>query len=243
MSPPVVLLHGASGNAATWLLDEWGDALALDLPGRGRTPGPALTSVEALANWLVAELARRDLRQAVLVGHSLGGAVALQAALDHPAALGGIVLVSAAARLRVAPVILAAVEAATDAAPFRLDAAFGPATPAAVVDAYAVASASTPAATAVADWRACDAYDVRARLGPLSVPALVVHGDLDALTPAKHQAAFAEALHAARVVVPGAGHMLPWEAPSALADAVRGRAAHEAWRRRQHLACTHQPDQ
>lgn len=221
MSPPLVLLHGASGNASTWPRDGWGDALALDLPGRGSTPGPALASVQALAAWLVAELARRELRRPVLVGHSLGGAVALQAALDHPEALGGVVLVSSAARLRVAPPILEAVDAATAEAPFRLDAAFGSATPAAVVEAYAVASASTPPATAAADWRACDAFDVRARLGPLAVPALVVHGDDDPLTPARHQPAFAEALGATRVVVPGAGHMLPWEAPAAVVEAAR----------------------
>jgi 3-oxoadipate enol-lactonase len=223
MSRPVVLVHGASGNAATWPLDVWGGAVALDLPGRGAAAAEVpLADVGALAAWLLAALRARGLEGAVVVGHSLGGAVALTAALRRPDALGGVVLVATSARLKVSPAILAAVDAATPEAPFRLDAAFGPATPRAVIDAYAAASAATPPATARADWAACDAFDVRAALRPLGLPALVVHGDADALTPAKHQVAFAEALGAARVAIAGAGHMLPWEAPEAVARAVRG---------------------
>jgi pimeloyl-ACP methyl ester carboxylesterase len=225
---PLVLLHGASGNAATWAdtVPAWTAAglqpVALDLPGRGDAPGPALDSVAALADWLRAECGRRGLSRPVVVGHSLGGAVAQQLALSAGDALGGVVLVSTSARLRVSPLILEAVAGATAEAPLRLDFAFGDDTPPAVVDRYHAAAAATPPAAAVADWHACDGFDLRAQLAPPGCPVLVVHGEADRLTPPKHQAGLAAALAADRVTLGGVGHMLPWEAPGALARAVAG---------------------
>lgn len=225
MSGPVlVLVHGASGSAASWALGPWGErrVVAVDLPGRGRSSGPPLSHVEDLARWLVGELARLGERP-VILGHSLGGAVALQLILDHPGVASGIVMVSSSARLKVSPAILAAVGAATDDAPFRLDLGFGATTPPGVIEAYARAVASVPAATSVADWRACDGFDVRDRVGEATPPVLVVHGSDDRLTPPKHQAWLADQLPAGeRIEVPGAAHMLPWERPEELTELVEG---------------------
>lgn len=221
----LVLLHGASGNGSTWrpVLPHFGsvEVEAPDLPGRGVTPGPAHDDVAATAAWLAGEMIASRRPPPVLVGHSYGGAVALQLALDHPELVRGLVLVSSASRLRVHPAILEAVAASTVDAPHRLDAAFGPGTPQEVVDGYADLSGTTPPASALADWTACNGFDVRARLGEVSVPVLIVHGSEDALTPAKFQAKLEEALpRATRVVVEGRGHMLPWEDPGATASAV-----------------------
>jgi pimeloyl-ACP methyl ester carboxylesterase len=221
----VVLLHGASGQAATWepVLPHLApvDVVAVDLPGRGATPGPALDSVPALASWLAGWLDDARIEAPVVVGHSLGGAIGLQLALDHPARIGALVLVSSAARLRVHPAILAAVAASTPEAPWRLDMGFGPDAPQADKDDYAARSASVPPASALCDWQACDAFDVRARLGEVEVAVLVVHGSRDALTPPRFQRQLAEALpHAEHVEIEGPGHMLPWEAPRELSRAV-----------------------
>ena len=99
MSHSVVLIHGASGNAATWDLEpwSWADTVAIDLPGRGDSPGPARERVADTAGWLREELARRGISKPILVGHSYGGGVALQLALDHPDAVGALVMVSSAA--------------------------------------------------------------------------------------------------------------------------------------------------
>lgn len=84
--PPVVLLHGMSGNAGVWsdlvpLLDRrW---LALDLPGHGRSPTLSAydydTYARAVARILPAE-------QVLVLGHSLGGAIGLRLAALHPVA-------------------------------------------------------------------------------------------------------------------------------------------------------------
>lgn len=172
------------------------------------------------AVWLLGRLRGE---RPVLVGHSLGGAVALEVALLDPQAIRGIVLVASSARLRVAPMLLEAAAAATVESPLRLDMAFGPATDSAVVEAYHARSKTTPPESSLADWQACDAFDLRARLGEVGVPVLVVFGSEDWLTPPKHQRALADALPDATLVeIEGVGHMLPWEAPERLARAVLG---------------------
>jgi len=224
---PLVLLHGASGGAETWapVLPALAgrDVLVVDLPGRGGSPTAPKDTAEAIADWLAAVAEAAGWPPAVFVGHSFGGAVALALALAHGDRTAGVALVSSGARLRVAPPILEAVAAATEAAPFRLDAAFGPKTPEAVVEAYARASAQTPPGTALSDWRACDRFDVLDRIEQVRCPARVIYGDEDVLTPPKHQVRLVERLaQGTQVVLPGVGHMLPWEAPEGLADALRG---------------------
>lgn len=225
--PTLVCLHGAGGSADTWrpTLDAWPGASLWcpDLPGRGGSEAPPRATAGEAAAWLVALGRALGWAAPVLVGHSYGGAVALAAALAHPGAFRAIVLASSGARLRVAPAILDAVAAATPEHPLPFDFAFGPRADRAVIDAYQAAARHTPTAAALADWRACDAFDVRARLPDVAAPALVIFGEDDALTPAKHQHRMADALpRAALRAVPGVGHMLPWEAPGALSDAVRG---------------------
>lgn len=223
---PLVLLHGAGGAAAAWGPTlpawAWAEVTTPDLPGRGASPGPPLADVPSLAAWLARSLEAWGLEAPIVLGHSLGGGLALQLALDHPGRVGALVLVSSSARLRVHPNILAAVAASTPEAPFRLDFGFGPGTPQAVIDAYAEACAPTPPTSALADWRACDGFDVRDRLSEVKAPTLVLHGSEDPLTPARFQASLAAALpHAERVELAGRGHMLPWEAPEATSQAVQ----------------------
>ncbi len=224
MEASIVLVHGAAGNAATFapvldrFLDRFGEASAIDLPGRGSSPGPALDRAERAAAWLLEELSRRRIARPLLVGHSYGGAVALSAALASSTDVAGVALVASGARLRVAPAIL---ERAARLETLPLDFAFGPETPAEVIRAYAAAAEGTPPATALADWQACDHFDVIGSLERVTVPALVMYGEQDELTPPKHQLRLAEALGAEAIAFAGRGHMLPWEDPDAVAAAVR----------------------
>src|SRR5207244_5808964 len=89
--PCVVFIHGALNDHSVWtLLARWfahhGHAvLAPDLPGHGRSEGPPLASVEALADWLLALLDAAGVGSAALVGHSMGSLIALEAAARAPA--------------------------------------------------------------------------------------------------------------------------------------------------------------
>jgi pimeloyl-ACP methyl ester carboxylesterase len=84
--PTVALVHGASNDhsgfnlLARWLAHHGRSVLAVDLPGHGRSGGPLLPSVEAMADWLLALLQAAGATRAALVGHSMGSLVALEAA-------------------------------------------------------------------------------------------------------------------------------------------------------------------
>ena len=86
-------------------------AYALDLPGHGERPDtlPELVSVAdyARAVWTIVD-AELHLERPIIVGHSLGGLIALQMGLDFGEQLGGLVLIGTGARMRVAPVLLEA---------------------------------------------------------------------------------------------------------------------------------------
>src|ERR1700752_1336507 len=84
--PAMVFLHGAGMDHTVWQLPARSFAwhghsvLAPDLPGHGRSEGPALASVAEMAVWVAKLLDAAGVREAALVGHSMGAAIALEAA-------------------------------------------------------------------------------------------------------------------------------------------------------------------
>src|SRR5262249_59855071 len=88
--PAVLLLHGAGLDHVVWALPARSLAhrgravLAPDLPGHGRSQGPALASIGELAGWVLRLLDATGIKQAALVGHSMGALVALATAAAAP---------------------------------------------------------------------------------------------------------------------------------------------------------------
>src|SRR3972149_1787497 len=105
----MVYVHGAGGNGEYGrkfldVLAEDHSPLALDFPGHGRSGGTeSLGSVPAYGDFLDAFVRTLGLRPVVLVGHSMGGAVAIDFTLRHPEAVDALVLVATAARFAVSP--------------------------------------------------------------------------------------------------------------------------------------------
>jgi len=102
---PIVLLHGYGESLVAWRgvfdsLTTAGRVVAFDLPGSGLSDKPATGySAESMADWIAAAMQSLNLDSAVIVGHSLGGAIAAAIAVRHPAAVRGLVLVDPAAVL------------------------------------------------------------------------------------------------------------------------------------------------
>jgi pimeloyl-ACP methyl ester carboxylesterase len=123
--PPLVCVHGAGGAHGHWAglfagLAPAARAIAVDLPGHGRSAPPAHATIAAYAAALAAFLDDLGAGPALLAGHSMGAAVALELAVARPDLARGLALVGAGARLRVAPAILAGLAADPPAAVAQL---------------------------------------------------------------------------------------------------------------------------
>lgn len=214
---PCLLLHGAGEDASIFAsqIAAVDGVWAVDLPGHGSSPGTGFRDVADYAG-LVLDIVRRYAPGGVyLGGHSMGGAIALQCALLDSGRLHGLILIATGGRLRVHPDLLAALH--NDEMPQAfVDMMFSP-------EASPEVRAALPAAdrkVQYGDFLACDSFDVLSRLGEIRLRSLVLVGDRDRMTPEKHARALAQALDGELEVVPGAGHMLPLEAPEHLSRSI-----------------------
>jgi pimeloyl-ACP methyl ester carboxylesterase len=109
-APPILLIHGSGGSHLDWpgsLRRIVGRrVLTLDLPGHGRSTPPGRETAADYAADVIGLLDALAIDTAIVAGHSLGGAIALQLALSHPERIAGLNLVGTGARLRVHSAIL-----------------------------------------------------------------------------------------------------------------------------------------
>jgi len=232
----IVLTHGLGSDLDFWSpvvepLAAHYRVLRWDLRGSGGSAAPAGPYDAALfARDLAALLDHAGVDDAHLVGHSGGGVVTQRFALDFPARARSVVLVStssevsekaSAAWLRLADVVEANGFGPDRQASTRGFApAFAAAHPDVVQEIAARARRNDPAAYA-ATARAFGIYRFTAELARIRVPALVLQGLDDALTPPGGSVILARALPRARLVmVSGAGHFLPIETPALFTSAV-----------------------
>jgi len=215
---PIVLIHGAGENHLAWPagLRRLSDATvyAVDLPGHGKSTGAGRTTVKDYADWLATPLDRLGTGPAILIGHSMGGAIAQLMALNHPARVAGLVLIATGAKLRVSPLLLELAQrdlAAT--AEWVSHAEWGSNVPEQIIRLGKQQMMTNRLDVIRGDYVACDAFDVRDRLRQIKAPTLIISGTADQLTPIKFATFMAENIPDARLVpVPDAGHMVMIEA-------------------------------
>src|SRR3972149_963517 len=119
--PPVILIHGAGGTHLNWppqVRRLTGQPIyAVDLPGHGKSEGIGKQTIRDYAEDIVEFMKALKFRAAVMIGHSMGGAIALLLALYHSPRVIALGLIGSGAKLRVAPAIL---DAAADPATCQL---------------------------------------------------------------------------------------------------------------------------
>jgi pimeloyl-ACP methyl ester carboxylesterase len=244
--PPLLLVHGLGGSALNWcelvpLLAERRRLIVPDLPGHGGSEAlAAVSSLGAFADRVAAVAEHEDALPAPVVGHSLGGAVALHLALRRPEAVTRLVLAAAAglsvgtrfqqslmsASMVMRPGRLVARHAdRVVRSPLLRRAAFGRyyvADPVGLTEAalrgfLAGNLLHTDLATA---WRALCRDDPRERLEAIRCPVLVLWGALDAQLPLDDAFEYTRRLRARLRVIADCGHLLIGERPDACADAI-----------------------
>lgn len=234
----VVLLHGAGFDHTTWALhSRWFahhgyGVLAPDLPGHGRSSGAALATIADMADWTAALLEAAGATKARLVGHSMGSLIALETAARHPAKVSGLSLIGTAATMTVGPDLLRAAEA-NDHAAIDMVSIWGLGFQAELGGSLAPGMWMHSGAQRVLgkcrpgvlfnDLSACNAYQgALAAAAKITVPATLILGERDMMTPAKAGKALAAAIpNAKTIVLPGAGHMMMVERPDELLAALQ----------------------
>jgi pimeloyl-ACP methyl ester carboxylesterase len=241
--PVVVFIHGAMHDHSVWGLQSRSLAhhghavLAVDLPGHGRSDGPALASVEAAAQWVVALLQAAGVERAALVGHSMGSLIALEAAAQLGAHATHLVMVGTAFPMKVSPALIATAEE-TPLKAIDMVNAFSHSTLAAKPSAPApgfwlhggnrALMRRLQAAYAAQghgnlfhqDFLACDG-SARGLTAAAAVqcPTRLILGSGDQMTPPKAAEALTSALKADRLILP-AGHSLMGEAPDGVLNGI-----------------------
>jgi pimeloyl-ACP methyl ester carboxylesterase len=236
--PTAVFVHGAASDHSVWALQSrylahhGRNVFAPDLPGHGRSDGLALSSVGAIADWIVALLDAVGVDQAALVGHSLGSLAVLEAAGRYPQRVGRIALLGPSAPMPVADALLDAAKRDDHAAFEMINGwSFSPADQLGgnpwpglwmTGNAMRLMERSKPGVL-YTDLVACRSYaDGLDAAGKVRCPALVVIGERDQMTPPRNAAALIAALADKRLLtIPGSGHSLMAEAPDAVLDALR----------------------
>lgn len=235
--PTFLFVHGFAMTSRVWT-KQFRDlpragirTVAFDHRGHGASTVPmAETSIENLADDVRMVVETLDLRDAMVVGHSMGGMALLAFAVRYPevaaSRLRGIVLVSTAARLGMAQVPLVSAALVPFTAGFVRSGAwsqsewsrgaarllFGKDPVPSQVELARVLLASAREETIVGCVRSMAEFDVRAQLAKVAVPTLVVNGTADLLTTPGDARRLARGLPDARLeLIPGAGHMVMLE--------------------------------
>ena len=224
----MVLIHGAGGNHLHWppeirRLSDY-PVYALDLPGHGKSSGRGLQSVEGYAQCILTWMEAVGFHQAVFVGHSMGGAIALTLAMQYVEGVLGLGLLSSGARLRVAPIILE-----NAASPQSLPTALSAITSLAysknagprLVEQASKRMAETRPSVLHGDFIACNNFDMLNSVASIRTPTLILCGQEDQLTPLRYSQYLADQIPGAQLeIIPNAGHMVMLEAPQRVASAL-----------------------
>ena len=237
--PVVVFIHGAEHDHSVWALQSrylahhGRGVLAVDLPGHGRSQGPALESVEALADWVVALLDAASVKQAALVGHSMGSLIAIECAARYPQRVARVALIGTAFPMRVSDELLEATRSneplAQDMVNIWSHAAYAhyPSNPGpgfwVIGENLRLMQRQKPGVMYV-DFAACNSYaNGSVAAAQVTCPALLVLGKRDIMTPPRATKELTSALQDKRVIeVAGSGHALMAEKPDDVLDALIG---------------------
>lgn len=238
--PTALFIHGAGHDHSVWMLQTryfahhgW-NVIAPDLPGHGRSSGPALQSIEDLAHWIITLAYKLDAERPVVIGHSMGALIALQVAATAPELVSQLALVGVVAPMPVAPALLDATLSERDKAHALINQwSFAPHSQ--------IGASGVPGMNLTAlnerlmerqapgvlhtDMAACNAY--RAGFDAASqvrCPTLLLSSAQDRMTPPRALAPLTAAFNAdfepTSVVLPDAGHAMMSESPGQVLDAL-----------------------
>ena len=224
--PPVLLLHGAAGSHLSWPPQirrlNGQRMLTLDLPGHGKSEGVGRQDITEYAKSVYEFMKALRLSSAVVIGFSMGSAVALSLTLQCPKRVRGLSLIGGGAKMRVAPTTL---ELASNPSTFMstveavIENSYSSGVDLRVKEMAVQQMAETRQSVLYGDFLACDEFDVMERVNKIQAPTLLISGSADRMTPPSRSEYLRDQIEGAQLhIVEGAGHMVMIEQPDIVAD-------------------------
>jgi pimeloyl-ACP methyl ester carboxylesterase len=219
----LIFIHGSGGCKEVWHYQtrHFPEADAISLPGHPY--GEPCASVDSYVDWLRGYIRDNRYYDAVLAGHSLGGAIALLYALKYPEDLKGLVLIASGARLRVGAMYLETIERAKSNRSMLED-FFHKSyelIEAELRDVLQRKALEGDPAVLLNDMLCCDRFDIMDRVHEIRLPTLALCGSEDIMTPPKYTKYLASKIEGAReVIIEGGTHMVFAENPGVVNQAI-----------------------
>jgi pimeloyl-ACP methyl ester carboxylesterase len=224
--PPVLLIHGAGGSHLSWPSEirrlAGYTVYTIDLPGHGKSDAHGEQTITAYAEHVLAWMEAVNLYRAFIVGHSMGGAIAMTIATTNPARVAGLGLIGIGTPLEIPSDILenlsnpAMVSAALNqikVLSFSRDAHPQ------LVELVSKRLAEMRASVLRGDFLACVRFNMANALEAIKQPVIVIAGALDQLMPLRYAQLLTKKIKGAELrVIPEAGHMLMLEKPNDVAE-------------------------
>ena len=236
--PSIIFIHGAANDHSVWTLQaryfahHGFNVLAVDLPGHGKSFGVAKTTITQYADWLINLCDNGAIKQATLVGHSMGSLIGLDVAARYPQRVSQLALLGCSVPMPVSEVLLDAANHNPHDA-FAMLNIWGHAPQAKWAQSPTPGTSimmankrllekSQPGVLAM-DLSACQAFAMdEAALKNIAAPILIISGDRDMMTPPKANALIAKQIVGAKLVtLENAGHAMMQEAPGLVLDALK----------------------
>jgi len=216
----LIFIHGSGSDHSLWShqyakLHKHYNIVAVDLPGHGRSQGSGETDVRAYCVWISKLLDVLHLKNSIVIGHSLGAAITLQFALNYPQDIKGIVVVGGGLKMPVNPSLLELLKV-NPAQAIELICKFSLAREnrPKFFDALKKSLSGANINILYGDLTACNKLDLTGEIEKIAVPALVICGVEDKMTPADFSRQIAENIDGAKLcLIEDAGHMVMMERP------------------------------
>lgn len=225
-TPPLLLLHGAASSHLDWPAQlrrlPHTAVYALDLPGHGKSDPPGCQSIAAYTAVVNKFVTQLGLPQVVVLGHSMGGAIAQQLGREQPAWLAGLVLLGTAAVMPVNPTMLEQIQTDyTAVVDFLVRYQWSKNVPESLRQLSYQRLQQNDPAVVYGDFYACNQFDARPYLADIQLPTLVIGGTADKMTPFSQSQFLADNIpHSQLIAIEGAGHYLSLERPVEVSQAV-----------------------
>jgi pimeloyl-ACP methyl ester carboxylesterase len=216
----LLFIPGSGGDHTAWIyqysqLKNDYNIAALELPGHGSSQGTGEQDVAKYVEWVKAALPAFGISSPVIIGHSLGAAIALTFAFNYGELIRGIVAFGGGARMPVNPLILDGVRK-DPVAVMAMTAKFAVAKKNRERMAKILSERKADPDILYGDFLACDRLDIADKVSRIKVPTLIICGEEDKMTPLTHSQFLKDNIPGAQLVsITGAGHMAMMEDPEA----------------------------